>query len=87
MDCGDAWTLSICSSSFFFFFSFLFFLWPWLLIQSGGRHSGTLIGMPANLARETVDKTPKMVLLRARESESVSFPLVFLGPPSSTSHV
>lgn len=62
--------LGHCQSVRFFRFTFSFFFLCafWLLIQGGGYLSGTLIGMPANLAREAVDKTPKMVLLRARES-------------------
>ncbi|OXH38717.1 hypothetical protein J008_01825 [Cryptococcus neoformans] len=48
---------------------------------------GTLIGMPANLAREAVDKTPKMVLLRARESGWYHFLLFLWSPPSLRSYV
>lgn len=43
--------------------------------------------MPANLAREAVDKTPKMVLLRARESGWDYFLLFLWSPPSLRSYV
>ncbi|AFR93950.1 hypothetical protein CNAG_02740 [Cryptococcus neoformans var. grubii H99] len=44
---------------------------------------GTLIGMPANLAREAVDKTPKMVLLRAqaRKTFKAIMTMPVLAPP------
>ncbi|KIR37021.1 hypothetical protein I352_00333 [Cryptococcus deuterogattii MMRL2647] len=53
------------------------------IVNLAGGLSGTLIGMPANLAREAVDKTPKMVLLRAqaRKTFKAIMTMPVLAPP------